>query len=105
MHVNTAGFPSAFSFTSAKNGFEVNGAEGYGLYVGRADNDGVQVNSAGGDGVDAVTNTAANFGGNFRNTAAGGAGVRRSEATTRRPIWCWAARPRVTMAASTPSNL
>lgn len=66
VHVNTAGSPSAFSFTSAKNGFEVNGAEGYGLYVGRADNDGVQVDSAGGDGVDAVTNTAANFGGNFR---------------------------------------
>lgn len=76
VRVYSAGVPSAFSFTSANNGFEVNGAEGYGLYVGRADNDGVQVDSAGGDGVDAVTNTAANFGGNFRNTAAGGAGVR-----------------------------
>jgi hypothetical protein len=44
--VNSAGSPSSTSLSSANNGFEVAGAQGNGLYVGRADESGVRVDSA-----------------------------------------------------------
>jgi hypothetical protein len=51
VYVDMAGSPSAASSSSDPNGFEVAGAEGDGLSVGRADNVGVRVVSAGDDGV------------------------------------------------------
>jgi hypothetical protein len=95
VYVNEAGSPSATEPSSYPNGFEVAGAEGSGLYVGhadldgvtvdsaewyglyvlQADSDGVRVDSAGANGVIAVSNNATNYGGLFRNVAAGGAGL------------------------------
>ncbi len=50
--VESAGSPStAYNTSISGNGFEVNGAEGYGLYVGRTDLDGVHVASTGDSGV------------------------------------------------------
>lgn len=51
VYVNAAGNPSAATFSSANNGFEVAGAGGYGLYIGRADIHGVRVASVGGTGM------------------------------------------------------
>ena len=51
VYVYNAGNPSTQTPSSYKNGFEVAGAEGDGLYIGRADNYGVNINSAGDDGV------------------------------------------------------
>jgi hypothetical protein len=51
VYVDQAGSPSATDYSLGKNGFEVAGAEGSGLYVGRADLDGVRVESTGGYGV------------------------------------------------------
>jgi hypothetical protein len=51
VRVNSAGSPSATSYSPQKNGFEVAGAEGYGLWVGRADWHGVAVDSANSVGV------------------------------------------------------
>ncbi len=45
-HVQTAGTPSSINESDAKNGFEVSGSEGNGLYVGQADEAGVLVESA-----------------------------------------------------------
>jgi hypothetical protein len=56
VYVNEAGNPSSATFSNLSNGFEVAGAQGYGLYVGRADASGVHVKSAGFHGVD-VTST------------------------------------------------
>jgi len=95
VYVNEAGNPSATSPSNYKNGFEVAGAEGsglwvghadldgvtvasadwYGLYVLQADSDGVRVDSAGANGVVAVSNSAMSYGGLFRNAAPGGAGL------------------------------
>jgi hypothetical protein len=95
VYVNEAGNPSATNASSYKNGFEVAGAEGsglwvghanldgvtvssaewYGVYVTQADSDGVRVDSAGANGVVAVSNNAMNYGGLFRNVQAGGAGL------------------------------
>ncbi len=49
--VYKAGNPSFLSMSTFPSGFEVEGAEGYGLYVGRADMDGVVVDSASSAGV------------------------------------------------------
>lgn len=46
VYVGYAGAPSTFNMSSQSNGFEVDGAQGYGLYVGRAELDGVYVQSA-----------------------------------------------------------
>ena len=46
-----AGNPSSQQSSSHTNGFEVAGAQGYGLFVGRSDNDGVHIYDAGDDGV------------------------------------------------------
>ena len=83
--VYKAGNPSSLSMSTFHDGFEVWGAEGYGLYVGRADMDGVHVWSAGGDGVhvrsagedgvDATSTSASDYGGRFVNSASGGAGL------------------------------
>jgi hypothetical protein len=51
VYVHEAGNPSTTDPSPDKNGFEVAGAEGYGLYVGQADLVGVYVSSAGLDGV------------------------------------------------------
>jgi len=51
VRVSSAGDPSNALLSSASNGVEVAGAEGSGLFVGRADVDGVRVNQAGEDGV------------------------------------------------------
>jgi hypothetical protein len=51
VHVHSAGSPSSVITNNSRNGFDVAGAEGYGLWVGRADQSGVVVNSAGVDGV------------------------------------------------------
>jgi hypothetical protein len=95
MYVNKAGSPTATAPSEYKNGYEVAGAEGSGLWVGRADldgvtvqsagwyglyvaqasQDGVHVESAGDDGVFASSVDAAGYGGRFYNTAAGGAGL------------------------------
>jgi len=45
--VSTVGNPSEGGFSSSKDGFKVYGAEGNGLFVGHADEDGVHVHSAG----------------------------------------------------------
>jgi hypothetical protein len=61
VHVRSAGSPSTtIPSIIYKNGFQVDGAEGHGLYVGRADRHGVCVHSAGGD--------AGYFGGNVTVT-------------------------------------
>ncbi len=52
VRVLSAGNPSNTMQNLNPNGFEVAGAEGYGLYVGRADIDGVAVDSASLDGFD-----------------------------------------------------
>jgi hypothetical protein len=95
VYVSQAGNPSATEPSSYPNGFEVAGAGGsglwvghadldgvtvqsaawYGLYVVQADYDGVRVDSAGRSGVVAVSNSALDYGGQFVNTAAGGAGL------------------------------
>jgi hypothetical protein len=95
VYVSQAGSPGAIEPSDYKNGFEVAGAEGSGLWVGHADldgvtvdsaewyglyvvqagKDGVRVQSAGGSGVDAVSNSAPDYGGKFINVAAGGAGL------------------------------
>jgi len=47
VYVGQAGSPTPSFFTSnASNGFQVDAAEGHGLYVGHADGNGVDVNSA-----------------------------------------------------------
>ncbi|MCF7794585.1 MAG: hypothetical protein K9N09_11190 [Candidatus Cloacimonetes bacterium] len=51
VYVYEVGTPSAHNSSSTKNGFEVAGAQGNGLFVGRADDHGVCISSAGGDGV------------------------------------------------------
>jgi hypothetical protein len=73
--VYRAGNPSTLSMSTFPTGFEMEGSEGYGLYVGRADMDGVYVFSAGDDGVDARSTDASAYGGNFHNSATGGAGL------------------------------
>lgn len=62
--VYSAGAPSAISPSSTtKDGFEVAGAQGFGLYVGRSDNDGVRIQSTGDDGIQLGTgNVAPPFG-------------------------------------------
>jgi hypothetical protein len=57
-----AGSPSAQHTSDLKNGFEVAGAEGYGLFIGKTDTGGVQIVSTGGDG--------------FAVSSAGGRGVK-----------------------------
>ena len=83
--VYKAGNPSSLSMSTFPSGFEVEGSEGYGLYVGRADmdgayvwsadGDGVHVRLAGGDGVDATSTNASAYGGRFVNSASGGVGL------------------------------
>jgi hypothetical protein len=93
--VYEAGEPGGNSTSPWNNGFQIDGAEGSGLYVGyagmdgvtvqsaewygvyvaQADFDGVRVDSAGNNGVYAVSNSAMYYGGQFYNTAAGGAGL------------------------------
>ena len=83
--VYKAGNPSSLVMSTFPSGFEVEGSEGYGLYVGRADMDGAYVWSAGGDGVyvrlagedgvDATSTNASAYGGRFANSATGGAGL------------------------------
>jgi len=51
VYLYQVGSPSAIYPSSDKNGFEVDGAQGQGLYVGRADLSGVAVASAGYSGV------------------------------------------------------
>jgi hypothetical protein len=51
VEVSTVGNPATTSFSSRKNGFEVRGAEGHGLYVGHSDFSGVFVNSTAASGV------------------------------------------------------
>jgi hypothetical protein len=51
VYVYEAGSPSTRNYSSANDGFEVDGAEGHGLFVGRADENGVSVVEAGNDGV------------------------------------------------------
>ncbi len=68
VQVWSAGDPSAYWEPASKNGFEVNGAEGCGLYVGRADQTGVLVDSAGGNGF-YVGETGANYDGVYVNSA------------------------------------
>ncbi|MBN3034503.1 MAG: hypothetical protein JW861_02890 [Bacteroidales bacterium] len=46
-----AGSPSAYQTSTHINGFEVAGAQGYGLFVGRSDNDGVYIHNAGDEGI------------------------------------------------------
>jgi hypothetical protein len=46
VYVRKAGNPSAIEISPERNGFDVAGAEGYGLYVGRAGLDGVHVHDA-----------------------------------------------------------
>ena len=95
VYVIKAGSPSTTTPSSYRNGFEVAGAEASGLYVGHADldgvtvnwadwygvyvieanSDGVRVDMAGQNGVYAVSDSATNYGGLFRNVAAGGAGL------------------------------
>lgn len=95
VYVNEAGNPSTTNASTYRNGFEVAGAEGSGLYVGHADLDGVTVNSAewygvyvtpadsdgvrvdqaGGNGVYAVSTSAFDYGGRFFNSATGGVGL------------------------------
>lgn len=55
VYVNEAGNPSSATLSNQSNGFEVAGAQGYGLYVGRADVSGVQVQSAGQVGVRVIS--------------------------------------------------
>lgn len=75
VQVIKAGNPSTAHNNTESNAFMVQGAEGFGLFVGHADLDGVHVQSAGNDGVDAKSNSAANFGGRFVNSATGGSGI------------------------------
>jgi len=95
VYVHQAGSPSWTMGSGTSTGFEVAGAEGYGLWVGWTDRDGVFVNSAnwsgvyvasasgdgvrvasaGGDGVDATSTNASAYGGRFVNSATGGAGL------------------------------
>ncbi len=49
--VGMAGNPTVTSFSNRKNGFEVAGAEGHGLYVGHSDFSGVFINSTDATGV------------------------------------------------------
>jgi hypothetical protein len=51
VYVNQAGSPSTTTPSADKNGFEVAGAQGHGLWVGQANLDGVMIYSAGDDGV------------------------------------------------------
>jgi hypothetical protein len=83
--VYRAGNPSSLSTSTFPAGFEMEGSEGYGLYVGRADmdgvhvfsagDDGVHVSSAGSDGVYATSTNASAYGGQFVNSATGGRGL------------------------------
>jgi hypothetical protein len=50
-NVYKAGTPSTHQSSTNRNGFEVAGAEGFGLFVGHANRDGVYISSAGDDGV------------------------------------------------------
>ncbi len=85
VHVSRAGSVQSWVSSTPKNGFEIGGAEGHGLFVGRVELDGVEVYQAGGNGllvvqaelngVDATSSSAAHYGGRFVNGAAGGAGV------------------------------
>ena len=49
--ITQAGSPTTSHASALNNGFEVNGAEGSGLYVGRSEDDGVYIYSAGEDGM------------------------------------------------------
>jgi hypothetical protein len=105
VRVHRAGNPSTATDSDYHNGFEVAGAEGYGLYIGRSDQsavmvndantngffvdtagnfglyvrsagyDGVRVMSAGWNGVHATSASNWNYGGHFENSAAGGGGL------------------------------
>ena len=55
VQVIKAGNPSAFNNNTESNAFMVQGAEGFGLFVGHADQDGVHVESAGGDGIEVAS--------------------------------------------------
>jgi hypothetical protein len=70
VYIRRAGNPSTFTPSSLSNGFEVAGAQGNGLHVGRADNDGVAVNAAGQDGV--YVGTAGSPSGSLANPAPDG---------------------------------
>jgi hypothetical protein len=82
--VNSAGL-SGFSINSANYGLSVGSAYAHGvwvisahqmgIYVGSAGEDGVLVGFAAMDGVDATSTSAEHYGGRFRNSASGGAGL------------------------------
>jgi hypothetical protein len=51
VYVGEAGNVSSIVFSTGSNGFEIAGAESFGLYVGRADDGGVRIRSTGDDGI------------------------------------------------------
>jgi hypothetical protein len=50
-YVHQAGSPSSSNQTGLNTGFHIAGSEGYGLFVGRSDQDGIHLDSSGADGV------------------------------------------------------
>ncbi len=64
-----------YVYSPGGNGVQVGSASGHGVYVYSTGGDGVQVDSASGHGVRATSISASNYGGHFRNNAAGGAGL------------------------------
>ena len=83
--VNSVGFDGVVVESPGKDGLRVNLAGGDGIVVLFPDDDGLDVVdaaddgvvvTAGGDGVDALSTGASNYGGRFRNSAAGGVGLR-----------------------------
>jgi hypothetical protein len=51
VYVFEAGTPGTYRTTDQKNGFQIDGAEGYGLFVGSADLDGVRIMRSADDGI------------------------------------------------------
>ena len=47
VRVSFAGVPNYFDYSYEKNGFEVAGAEGHGLFIGASDDDGIMIKQAG----------------------------------------------------------
>jgi hypothetical protein len=54
VEVSSVGVPSVHYSSSYKNGFEIAGAQGYGLFVGRADLDGVYITSTAWHGLNVI---------------------------------------------------
>jgi hypothetical protein len=75
IYVNSAGLDGVYVDNADFDGVRVNQAGSEGFRVNSAGSDGVYVGAADGHGVNAVSTSAAHYGGYFQNTSTGGAGL------------------------------